>query len=199
MSSSASAAREHTKLTSASSPPQTATSKQRSKRDRFRRDLFYRLNVVPLHLPPLRERRDDIPPLAAHFAAKAAEKHGRPVPDLDASLLEALCEYDWPGNIREIENLVERLVVLTRDQRLGVEHLPEKMQRAAPAEGPRDGAGNASTDETTLEGGMLAHKRRMLVCALQAEGGNRAAAAKRLHISRSYLHRLISELGINGI
>ncbi|HEX6625646.1 MAG TPA: sigma-54 dependent transcriptional regulator [Pyrinomonadaceae bacterium] len=170
---------------------------------RFRRDLFYRLNVVPLCLPPLRERRDDIPTLAAHFATKGAEKHNRPVPALDPALLEALQEYDWPGNIRELENLVERLVVLTRDQALGVEHLPERMLlRAAPTEGATAGTASATpaaADETTLEGAMLALKRRMLVGALQAEGGNRAAAAKRLHISRSYLHRLIGELGINGL
>jgi two-component system response regulator AtoC len=159
----------------------------------FRRDLFFRLNVVPLVLPPLRGRREDIPLLAAHFAAKCAEKHGRPTPELDPALVEALLEYDWPGNVRELENLVERLVVLTKDARLGLEFVPEKMLRTVPAE-PRAPA----DDETTLEGATHALKRRMIVCALQAEGGNRAAAAKRLGISRSYLHRLIGELGITG-
>src|SRR5438270_1803935 len=163
---------------------------------RFREDLFYRLNVVPLHLPPLRERREDIPVLAVHFASKAAEKHERPTPELDPALLEALQEYDWPGNVRELENLVERLVVLTNGARLGVEFLPDKMLRAphacaAPAPG--------GEDETTLEGATLAMRRRMVVGALQAEGGNRVAAARRLGISRSYLHRLISELGVTGV
>ncbi|MDQ3804174.1 MAG: sigma-54 dependent transcriptional regulator [Acidobacteriota bacterium] len=158
----------------------------------FRRDLFYRLNVVPLHLPALRERREDVPVLAAHFAAKAAEKHGRPTPALDPALVEALLEYDWPGNVRELENLIERLVVLTKDSRLGLEFLPEKMLRSLPSAGapPAD-------DETKLEGAMHALKRRMVAAALQAEGGNRVAAARRLGISRSYLHRLISELEIN--
>jgi two-component system, NtrC family, response regulator AtoC len=162
---------------------------------RFRQDLFYRLNVVPLHLPPLRERREDVPVLAAHFAAKAAEKHCRPVPALEPALIEALCEYDWPGNVRELENLVERLVVLTKEARLGLEFLPEKMLRAVPSAGA-PGAAPAG-DETTLEGAMHALKRRMVAAALQAEGGNRVAAARRLGISRSYLHRLISELEIN--
>ena len=157
---------------------------------RFRRDLFYRLNVVPLHLPPLRERREDVPLLAAHFAAKAAEKHGRPAPELDPLLLEALQEYDWPGNIRELENLFERLVVLTAGPRLGLEFLPEKMLTAAPQ------AAGAGEDETTLEGAVHALKRRMVREAVESEGGNKAAAAKRLHISRSYLHRLITELGV---
>ncbi|MFL6230134.1 MAG: sigma-54-dependent transcriptional regulator [Pyrinomonadaceae bacterium] len=161
---------------------------------RFRQDLFYRLNVVPLILPPLRERREDIPVLAAHFAAKAAEKHGRAVPTLDPSLTEALCEYDFPGNVRELENLVERLVVLTNAPRLSTEHLPEKMLLVAP---PADAKG-VGADETTLEGATLALRRRLVVGALQSENGNKVAAARRLGISRSYLHRLISELGIDG-
>ncbi|MGB8508303.1 MAG: sigma-54 dependent transcriptional regulator [Pyrinomonadaceae bacterium] len=161
----------------------------------FRRDLFYRINVVPLHLPPLRERREDIPLLAAHFAAKAAEKHGRATPDLEPILLEALQEYDWPGNTRELENLIERLVVLTAELRLGTEFLPEKMLRARRDATP-DAALTPAGDETTLEGATHALRRRMVASALQAEGGNKAAAAKRLEISRSYLHRLIVELHI---
>ena len=146
-------------------------------------------------MPALRERREDIPVLAAHFAAKAAEKHARPTPELDPALLEALQEYDWPGNVRELENLVERLVVLTKGARLGVEFLPDKMLRA-PRAGAATGGGE---DETTLEGATVALRRRLVAAALQAENGNRAAAARRLGISRSYLHRLISELGITGV
>jgi DNA-binding NtrC family response regulator len=161
----------------------------------FREDLFYRLNVVPLHMPSLRERREDVPLLAAHFAAKAAEKHDRPLPALDPALADALQEYDWPGNVRELENLVERLVVLTQGAQLGVEFLPEKMLRATPPSPSAAAAG----DETTLEGATIALRRRLVIGALQAEGGNRVAAARRLDISRSYLHRLITELSITGI
>jgi DNA-binding NtrC family response regulator len=157
---------------------------------RFRRDLFFRLNVVPLVLPPLRQRQEDIPLLAAHFAAKAAEKHGRtPQPELEPELIEALVEYEWPGNVRELENIIERLVVLTTGPRLGVEFLPETMQRALPKQA-------ALGDETTLEGATAALKRRLIAAALKSEGGNKVAAARRLGISRSYLHRLISELEI---
>jgi DNA-binding NtrC family response regulator len=159
------------------------------KAGRFREDLFYRLNVVPLHLPPLRERREDIPVLAAHFAAKAAEKHGHTLPTLDLPLAEALQEYEWPGNVRELENLMERLVVLTAGTQLGVEFLPEKMLHTLPETA-------AVTDETTLEGAIAALKRRMIAGALQHEGNNKVAAARRLGISRSYLHRLISEFGM---
>lgn len=155
----------------------------------FRRDLYYRLNVVPLVLPPLRQRQEDIPLLAAHLAGKAAEKHGRRPPDLEPALIEALLEYDWPGNVRELENVIERLVVLTTTSQLGVEFLPENMQRTLPKD-------TAVADESTLEGATVALKRRMISAALKAESANKVASAKRLGISRSYLHRLINELGI---
>jgi transcriptional regulator with GAF, ATPase, and Fis domain len=156
--------------------------------EHFRRDLFYRLNVVPLVLPPLRERREDIPGLAAHFAAKAAEKHGRATPQLSAELIDSLHEYEWPGNVRELENLMERLVLLDHQPALGLEFLPEKMLKALPAPGvPGD---------KTFEGEVAALKQHLIVSALKAEGGNKVAAARRLGISRSYLHRLINEFGL---
>jgi DNA-binding NtrC family response regulator len=154
----------------------------------FRRDLFYRLNVVPLVLPQLSERREDIPVLAAHFAAKAAEKHGRATPQLGPELIDSLHEYEWPGNVRELENLMERLVLLDRQPTLGLEFLPEKMLKVLPTPG--------QPSETTFEGAVGALKQRLIVSALEAENGNKVAAAKRLGISRSYLHRLISEFGL---
>jgi len=155
---------------------------------RFRQDLFYRLNVVPLTLPALRVRQDDIPMLAAHFASKAAQKYDRPTPQLDPLLVEVLQDYEWPGNVRELENLIERLVVLERSSRLGLEFVPEKMLRSVPQDG--------APDESSLEGAVDALKRRMIVNALNSEGGNKVAAAKRLGISRSYLHRLINEFDL---
>jgi transcriptional regulator with GAF, ATPase, and Fis domain len=154
----------------------------------FRRDLFYRLNVVPLVLPPLRERREDIPGLAAHFATKAAEKHGRATPQLAPELIDSLYEYDWPGNVRELENLMERLVLLDRQPTLGLEFLQEKMLKVLPTPGV--------PNEKTFEGAVTALKKRLIVGALEAESDNKVAAAKRLGISRSYLHRLINEFGL---
>jgi DNA-binding NtrC family response regulator len=154
---------------------------------RFRQDLYFRLNVVPLHLPPLRERPDDIPILAAHFAAKSAQRYGQPTAELEPSLVEVLLDYEWPGNVRELENLIERLVVLSSTSTLGLEFVPEKMLRALP--------GTAPGDESTLEGAVEAVKKRMIVSALQSEG-NKVAAAKKLGISRSYLHKLINEFDI---
>jgi DNA-binding NtrC family response regulator len=155
--------------------------------NRFRQDLFFRLNVVPLVLPPLRERPDDIPILAAHFASKSAQRYGQPTPELDPALVEVLLEYNWPGNVRELENLIERLVVLSNTASLGLEFVPEKMLRVLP--------GTPPGDESTLEGAVEAVKRRMIVSALQSEG-NKVAAAKKLGISRSYLHRLINEFDL---
>jgi DNA-binding NtrC family response regulator len=155
---------------------------------KFRKDLFYRLNVVPLTLPPLRERQDDIDGLAAHFAAKAAEKHGLPTPKLEPALVDSLHDYDWPGNVRELENLMERLVLLDRGPTLGLEFLPVKMLKAVP---------NPDVpSETTFEGAIDALKKRLIEDALAAEGGNKVAAARRLSISRSYLHRLINEFDL---
>jgi DNA-binding NtrC family response regulator len=155
---------------------------------RFRRDLFHRLNVVPLVLPTLRARREDIPVLATHFAEKAADKYMRPVPVIDPLLMEALREFEWPGNVRELENVMERLVVLTNGPTIDLEFLPENMLRVLP--------GANIADEATLEGAVVALKRRMIVKALESSAGNKVAAAKQLGISRSYLHRLISEFGL---
>lgn len=163
---------------------------QEVKEGRFRQDLFFRLNVVPLALPPLRDRPEDIPLLAAHFAGKAAEKHGQPAPELAPELIEVLQEYEWPGNVRELENLIERLVVLSTGSSLGIEFVPEKMLRALP--------GTSTSDESTLEGAVATLKRKMIVSALQTEG-NKVAAAKKLGISRSYLHRLINEFDIKSV
>lgn len=158
------------------------------KAGRFREDLFYRLNVVPLCLPPLRQRREDIPLLAIHFARNAAEKHARTQPTLESDLIEALQEYEWPGNVRELENLMERLVVLTPGAEIGVEFLPDKMLHTLPDA--------KASGETPLERAISALKRRMITEALQQEGYNKVAAARRLGISRSYLHRLINEFEI---
>src|SRR5688572_2974854 len=160
------------------------------KEGRFRQDLFFRLNVVPLLLPPLRERPEDIPLLTAYFATKSAEKHGHPTPELAPELIDVLQEYEWPGNVRELENLIERLVVLSSGPSLGIEFVPEKMLRALP--------GTNVTDESTLEGAVATLKRKMIVNALHTEG-NKVAAAKKLGISRSYLHRLINEFEIKSV
>ena len=127
----------------------------------FRQDLFHRIFVFPIVLPPLRERPEDIPALAAHFAAKAAQKYGHSTPELEPVLIDVLQDYAWPGNVRELENLLERLIVLSNGSRLGIEFVPEKMLRTLPDVN--------TSDESTLEGAVSV-KRRMILNALQHEG-----------------------------
>lgn len=155
---------------------------------RFRRDLFHRLSIVPLVLPPLRSRIEDVPVLASYFAQKVAAKHGRPTPSLDPALIEAFSDHGWPGNVRELENLIERLIVLTTAPRLDLEFMPEKLLRSIPSSEP--------ADESSFEGAITDLKRRLVTNALKAENGNRIAAARRLGLSRSYLHRLITDFGL---
>ena len=107
---------------------------------------------------------------------------------MSPDLVDSLLEYDWPGNVRELENLMERLVLLDRSPVLGLEFLPEKMLKVLPLAGARS--------ETSFEGALLALKKRLIAGALESEGGNKVAAARRLGISRSYLHKLIGEFGL---
>ena len=105
--------------------------KQMTEEGRFREDLFYRLNVISLRLPPLRDRKDDIPLLARHFLQKYGDENRKSGLELTPSALDLLTEYDWPGNVRELENVVERAVVLTAGPRLGAELIPEHVRKTA--------------------------------------------------------------------
>ena len=150
----------------------------------FREDLYYRLNVVPLELPPLRQRREDIALLVDHFLADACERHGIEVRSLDAATLRALMEYGWPGNVRELANVVERLVLLAEDGVARVEDLPAEVRGGDPTGGCpfRLPAGGISWE--AMEHGLLAQ-------ALGASDGNRAAAARLLGLGyKALLYRL---------
>jgi two-component system NtrC family response regulator len=148
----------------------------------FREDLYYRLAVVPVRVPPLRERADDIPLLVEHFLAKHAARLGRlPVPSVDKPVFAALNVYHWPGNVRELENLVERALVLDRDGVVGMDDLPEALRGAerrfghARVELPDDGI--------SLE----AVERDLILAALDKHGWNQTRAAAYLDITRSAL------------
>ena len=97
---------------------------------RFREDLFYRLHVISIELPPLRDRREDIPLLVQHFLEKYAEENGRPPLELAPDALELLMEYDWPGNVRELENVIERAVVLSTGSRIAADRIPDNVRKA---------------------------------------------------------------------
>jgi len=108
------------------------------KAGRFREDLFYRLNVIPVSVPPLRDRRDDVSLLAQHFVQVYAEKNGKAISGCSPAALERLTEYGWPGNVRELENAIERAVVLTRSPTIGEDDLPREVRsQTAPDPGAR--------------------------------------------------------------
>lgn len=154
-------------------------------RGRFRQDLYYRLNVVTIYLPPLRERKEDIPLLAHHFLRKFSEKTGKRVEGIDPKAMEAMMRYDWPGNVRELENAIERAVVLTRSDTIGLDDLPPGV-RGGPsraAEIDSNGGFWVSDDLTLneLERAYIIHTLRR--CETLEE------AARRLGISRTTLWR----------
>jgi len=164
---------------------------------RFREDLFYRLNVFPVTLPPLRERREDIPLLAAHFLEKHARVLGRPSSGFDPDALRALTGYPWPGNVRELENAVERAVAVGRGQAVALRDLPADVkgsqEGAIPAEVlarmPYREAVDLARDRVT---------RDYLVALLQELDGNVTKAAERAGLARESLHRLLKRHGVRS-
>jgi DNA-binding NtrC family response regulator len=158
------------------------------RRGAFRSDLYYRLNVISLHLPPLRERRDDIPLLADLFLRNVAQARGGEVKTLSAEALAALQEYDWPGNVRELENALERAALLTSGGVVEVSALPERIteRRAEPL------AGERTAVNPTLE----TIERAYIQWVLQQERGNKTRAAEILGIDASTLYRKLSRWGV---
>jgi DNA-binding NtrC family response regulator len=154
------------------------------KRGSFRGDLFYRLNVIAIHLPPLRERRDDISVLATKFLARVGgTRHEQPLL-LTSDALDAMQAYDWPGNVRELENAMERAVILTTGDEIGVEALPERVtaRRVEPLVAER------AIVNPTLD----AIERAYIMWVLQSEGGNKSRAASTLGIDASTLYRKLA-------
>jgi transcriptional regulator with GAF, ATPase, and Fis domain len=152
----------------------------------FRPDLFYRLNVLTLDTPRLRDRREDIPLLAAHFAQRFAKTAGRHVRGLSDRARACLLAYDWPGNIRELENAIERAVVLGTTDMILAEDLPDSVVDAEPL-ASNGGSYHEAIRET---------KKRLIVDALDRSGGNFTDAARLLDVHPNYLHRLVSQLNL---
>jgi two-component system response regulator HydG len=160
------------------------------KRGNFRRDLFYRLNVIAIHLPPLRQRRDDIPLLAERFLEQAAVQRNEPLKRLSDEALELLADYAWPGNVRELENALERAVILCTGPVIGLTALPERLseRRAEPLVSERP-AQNPTLD--TIE-------KAYILWVLQSEQGNKTRAAETLGIDPSTLHRKLARYGVDA-
>jgi DNA-binding NtrC family response regulator len=151
---------------------------------RFREDLLFRLNTVEISLPPLRDRREDIPALAAHFLARYAERYRRPLQGLEPAAMQQILQYGWPGNVRELDHTIERAVLMARGERIEAADLGLHMQRSSGAA--------QSMDEMSLETveALLIRK------ALARANGNVSHAADALGLSRGALYRRIEKYGL---
>jgi DNA-binding NtrC family response regulator len=163
---------------------------------RFREDLFYRLNVLSLRLPPLRARREDIPLLFSHFLAVACESIGRSVPVLDEKAQEALLAYDWPGNVRELKNIALKVAVLA-DARVEPDLLASSFAETA-ADGAEAATVESPPDGATLKSIQQETERRILREALRRSGGNKAEAARLLGIHRATLYEKMRRYGLEA-
>ena len=151
----------------------------------FREDLFYRLNVIPIKLPPLRERKEDIPLMAHAFLKEFARENDKPVVDFTVDAMEALLKYSWPGNVRELRSAIERAVLLAREDRVSIKELPETIRlmqplTAPPLELPAPNPGSLMLKDA---------EKQLIIRALKEASGNRTQAAKKLGMSRRTLHR----------
>jgi DNA-binding NtrC family response regulator len=174
---------------------------------RFREDLFYRLYVVNLTMPPLREREGDVALLARFYLKRFAEEYGREARKIDPAAMAALAAYRWPGNVRELRNAMERMVVLCVGDTLRLEDVPEGIRGGAGAEKtttPQAGGGERTQQVASLpegpvamESGVAATERRLVREALERAGGNREAAARALGISVRTLYRKMKELRVS--
>lgn len=158
----------------------------------FRKDLYYRLAVVPIHLPSLRARSEEIPQLAGHLLGRHSARLGVSVEGISPDAMEVLLQYPWPGNIRELENVLERALVLTEDDVITIDDLPEAVRRPAPA-----GAGvGVDTDDLSVKKHGSRLERHLIQLALDRTGGNKTQAAELLELSPRALRYKIQEYGI---
>ena len=159
---------------------------------RFREDLFYRLNVIPIEVPPLRKRKDDIPALVEHFIALFSAENGRRPKTIAAEALAYFLTYDWPGNVRELRNMVERLVIMAPRDVIGPEDLPPPLRTREEAE-----AGENPQRDRKLKDARDAFERAYILGELRAHEWNMTRTAEKLGIERSHLYRKLKTYGIS--
>ena len=164
-----------------------------TKEGRFREDLFYRLNVILVKLPPLRDRKDDIPLLVQHFLDKFTEESRRLSMIITPDAMDRLMAYDWPGNIRELENVIERAVVLSGEREIGVDLIPDHVSEGPHVEVPDV---VIPADGIHFREVMTGHERRYIEAALEAAGGVQKRAAELLHIKATTLNEMIKRYDI---
>jgi two-component system response regulator PilR (NtrC family) len=160
---------------------------------RFREDLFYRLNVIAIQLPPLRQRKEDIPALVQHFVDKYARENNKGVETVTPEVLQVLMDYDWPGNVRELENVIERAVVLCTSTRIGPELVPEHVRKNPSFQVPHV---VMPADGISLKDVTVAYERQWIESALEAAGGVQKRAAELLRIKPTTLNEMIKRYDI---
>ena len=160
----------------------------------FREDLYYRLNVITINLPPLRKRSEDIPLLAHSFLANYATENEKPIRDVSPHAMQLLMDYHWPGNVRELENAVERAVVLSTGRILGVELLPGSVRQPAELTAP---IASLPSNGLSLKDAVSAYERQLIVRALKASGGVQKKAAALLSVKPTTLHEMMKRLSIS--
>ena len=154
--------------------------------------MLFRSNVIPVTMPPLRDRREDVPLLAAYFVERSSQRVKRKVMGISDKARALLVRYDWPGNVRELENAMERAVVLGASDTILPEDLPESVLESASVLAPALAVAN------NYQGAVLDAKRRVVRDALERAGGVYTEAAKLLDIHPNYLHRLVNSLGLRS-
>jgi two-component system response regulator PilR (NtrC family) len=155
---------------------------------KFREDLFYRLHVISIQLPPLRERKDDVPLLVRHFLTKYGEENGKTDLELTPEAVDLLTDYDWPGNVRELENVIERAVVLTSGARIGAELIPDHVRRAPNFSVPLF---SVPPEGISFKEVITDFEKRLIESTLDAAGGVQKRAAELLHIKPTTLNEMI--------
>jgi DNA-binding NtrC family response regulator len=161
---------------------------------KFRDDLYFRLNVVHITMPPLRERKEDIPMLVRVFLRHFSKANEKPLLDLTADAMNALLNYDWPGNVRELRTAIEHGVVMAHGPKIGLRDLPGNVRQASGAALPGGITPSKAFGEKSSPLDLHETERRLVLQALATTKGNVTAAAKKLGISRRTLHRKINEM-----
>jgi len=160
---------------------------------RFREDLYYRLHVITIQLPALRDRKDDIPLLVQHFLQKYGEENGRPDLQVAPDALDLLMEYDWPGNVRELENVIERAVVLTSGSRIGADLIPDQVRRRPTFQIPQL---TVPPEGLSLKDVVTDFEKRLIESTLESAGGVQKRAAELLRIKPTTLNEMIKRYDI---
>jgi len=161
----------------------------------FREDLYYRLNVITIPLPPLRERTEDIPLLAQHFLNRYATENEKEIRDISPQAMELLLDYSWPGNVRELENVIERAVVLSASEVLDVEMLPSAVRQPSTASVPQ---ATFPPEGLSFKDAVSDFERQLIVKALQSSGGVQKRAAELLRVKPTTLHEMMKRLNISA-